>query len=298
MLAILPIQPILVDSFVLTPSKSSSQSSFLLRVGQEEEPIASGRILSPEYFKSAYECTEEEEDMVATKKQTKATTPWDIGGRPQPAIIKAYEEGQLRGRILDAGCGSGENCIYLANKYGITDVVGCDLAQGAILLAKDRVERIEQVNGDDLSFWTKPSFFVASCTELGDKYYEWRNVQNTEHNDDDDDDDDDDLFDVSIDSGLLHCLSDDDAQLYVQQLSKLIKPNTGRAYVGCFSTRNPSKSWDNPRRLSSQYLENLFCKENGWEVVEIRDTWWARPQERGSKQGSFSMALWMTARRI
>ncbi len=39
--------------------------------------------------------------------------PWDIG-RPQPAIVRLAEAGQIRGSVLDVGCGTGENALYLA----------------------------------------------------------------------------------------------------------------------------------------------------------------------------------------
>ena len=282
------MQMVLVNSFA--PPYQSSTTLLRHRAQQEESSLSgslsSGRVLPPDYFKSVYERTDEEGEVI--------TTPWDIGGgRPQPAIIKAYEQGQLRGRILDAGCGAGENCIYLAGKYGVTSVVGSDLAEGAIREAEERVDRME--DGQDgkhreqpSPFWTQPAFFIASCTEIADKYEKQLDVNDGEEPK---------LFDVSIDSGLLHCLSDEDAELYVQQLGRLVKPDTGRAYIGCFSTKNPAESWDNPRRLSPQYLKNLFSEDNGWEVISITDTWWARPPERGSSQGSFSMALWMEARR-
>ena len=41
--------------------------------------------------------------------------PWDTG-RPQPAIIKLVEAGQIRGSVLDVGCGTGENLLYLADR--------------------------------------------------------------------------------------------------------------------------------------------------------------------------------------
>ena len=56
--------------------------------------------------------------------------------------------------------------------------------------------------------------------------------------------------------------------------------------------------WDNPRRLSEEQLRRLFCAEAGWEVQEVRQAWWSRPTGRGSKQGAFSLALWMEARRL
>ena len=41
--------------------------------------------------------------------------PWDTG-RPQPAIVALAEAGRIRGSVLDVGCGSGENLLYLAAK--------------------------------------------------------------------------------------------------------------------------------------------------------------------------------------
>src|SRR2546422_7363344 len=41
------------------------------------------------------------------------TPPWDIG-RSQPAIMKLAETGQITGLVLDIGCGTGENVLYLA----------------------------------------------------------------------------------------------------------------------------------------------------------------------------------------
>jgi len=250
---------------------------------KKDEPKLSrdGRVLSQDYYKSVYNV-----DTSKDKNNSNSKIPWKLeGGRPQPEIKRAYEEGKLRGRIIDAGCGEGENSLFLASKHGVTSVVGFDIADGAIAAAQNRASRM----GTDAAvspFWTPPAFLVASCTEIDSHSSPFLTAAN-----------DEDLFDVSIDSGLLHCLSDDDARKYVVQLGTVVKRNTGRAFVGCFSTANPDP-WDNPRRLSEEYLRKLFCATNGWEVVDVRDTWWSRPPHRGSSQGSFSMALWMEARRL
>ena len=39
--------------------------------------------------------------------------PWDIG-RPQPEFVRLAEAGEIRGDVLDVGCGTGENAMHLA----------------------------------------------------------------------------------------------------------------------------------------------------------------------------------------
>src|SRR5271165_5008210 len=59
--------------------------------------------------------------------------PWDTG-RPQPAIIKLAEAGQIRGSVLDVGCGTGENLLYLAARGH--EACGLDFVAVAIERAK------------------------------------------------------------------------------------------------------------------------------------------------------------------
>jgi 2-polyprenyl-3-methyl-5-hydroxy-6-metoxy-1,4-benzoquinol methylase len=56
--------------------------------------------------------------------------PWDIG-RPQPAFVRLAEQGLLAGRVLDSGCGTGEQTL-LAAAHGAdaTGVDGSGLAIG------------------------------------------------------------------------------------------------------------------------------------------------------------------------
>src|SRR6266700_6635446 len=61
--------------------------------------------------------------------------PWDIG-RPQPAFLSLAEAGALRGRVLDAGCGTGEHALMAAGT-GL-DATGIDLAPTAIRLARQK----------------------------------------------------------------------------------------------------------------------------------------------------------------
>jgi len=260
----------------------------------------SDRILPPEYYKSVYTAAgfgTTEGPGAATN--TGGRTPWDIGhNRPQPAVVRAYEEGKIRGNVLDAGCGMGENCMFLASKYGIKSVTGFDLSEVAVEIAAENALDIakKQEEQSQLPFWTTPSFLAASCTDVADRHREKllsgiTNSARTRSSSDKL------LFDVVIDSGLLHCLSKEDAREYVNQISKLLQPNTGKFYIGCFSTANPDP-WDNPRRISEEYLrDDLFSNGELWEIVSCTDCWWARPPTRGSsKSGAFSLALWVEAR--
>ena len=43
------------------------------------------------------------------------TPPWDIG-RPQGALVALAEAGRFVGSVLDVGCGTGENALYLAGR--------------------------------------------------------------------------------------------------------------------------------------------------------------------------------------
>src|SRR6266581_2749802 len=45
--------------------------------------------------------------------------PWDIG-RPQPAFARLAEQGLLSGRVLDSGCGTGEQTLLRLADLGLT----------------------------------------------------------------------------------------------------------------------------------------------------------------------------------
>jgi ubiquinone/menaquinone biosynthesis C-methylase UbiE len=64
--------------------------------------------------------------------------PWEIS-RPQPAVVALAEEGHFVGRVLDIGCGTGENALHLASR-GHT-VLGIDGAAIAIERAQAKAKR-------------------------------------------------------------------------------------------------------------------------------------------------------------
>ena len=61
-------------------------------------------------------------DFEASYQQGDA--PWDIG-RPQPEVVSLAEAGLITGSVLDIGCGTGENALYLAGRgHAVFGLVG------------------------------------------------------------------------------------------------------------------------------------------------------------------------------
>ncbi len=91
----------------------------------------------------------------------KTTPPWDVG-RPQPAFVELVKAGELNsGNVLDVGCGTGENALYLAEK-GFA-VIGVDLTNRAIAAARakaaERKLKVDFRKGNALSLDFKEGVF-------------------------------------------------------------------------------------------------------------------------------------------
>ena len=156
--------------------------------------------------------------------------PWDIG-RPQPAFVRLADGGLLRGRVLDAGCGSGEHALLAAARGA--DVVGVDVSPRAIERARRKAgERGLAVR-----------FEVADALSLGELGL---------------------TFDTVIDSGLFHVFDDADRARYVTSLASVL-PSGGTCYLMCFSDRQPGTM--GPRRVSQEELRAAFS--DGWAVTSI-----------------------------
>lgn len=158
--------------------------------------------------------------------------PWDIG-RPQGEIIRLAEEGEIRGAVLDAGCGTGENALFLSD-LGY-EVTGIDAAGAAIRKAKEK-SRGRRV----------PAVFLEwdalEISGLGKR------------------------FDTVIDCGLFHVFSDEERPLYVEGLSLVLVPG-GAFQMLCFSEMEPG-DWG-PRRVTQREIREAF--DRGWKVDSIRE---------------------------
>jgi SAM-dependent methyltransferase len=157
---------------------------------------------------------------------------WDIG-RPQPAIVRLEEAGRIAGSVLDAGCGTGENVLYLAARGH--EVVGVDVARRAIERASAKA--VERGIG--------AAFRVGNALRRGELGRR---------------------FDTAIDVGLFHTLADEERTVYARSLHEAVAPG-GRCFVLCWSERNP---WGvGPRRVT--HMELLGSFERGWTMDAIKD---------------------------
>ena len=158
------------------------------------------------------------------------TPPWDIG-RPQGSICAVADAGGLRGRVLDAGCGTGEHALMAAG-MGL-EATGIDGSPRAIDLARRKAAE----RGVDVRFLLADALDLGSLGEV---------------------------FDTVIDSGLFHVFDDDDRARYVDSLRAATAPG-GRVYVLCFSDRFPPGF--GPRRVSQEEIRASFS--DGWTVEAI-----------------------------
>ncbi len=156
--------------------------------------------------------------------------PWDIGG-PQPEFVRLADAGKLQGKVLDVGCGTGEQVI-LAAMHG-AEAMGVDIAELAIERARAKAER----RGISAVFQVAD---VLQLAQLGRQ------------------------FDVITDSGVFHVFDDEQRPVYVNSLRSALRPG-GMYYMMCFSDREPG-DWG-PRRVSRAELMAAFA--DGWSIGSI-----------------------------
>jgi len=178
--------------------------------------------------------------------------PWDIPG-PQPAYVELERTGLIRGTVLDCGCGTGENALFLADK-GYT-VTGFDLAPTAISRALQKAEQ----RGLDVPFK------VADALDMSG--YE-------------------DSFDTVIDSGVAHVFTHEELSRYAAALHRVCRTgatvhvlgiNEHRAFQSQLAGAVAELGGDAPEpgdrplpMITAEALHDAFTE--GWTVESIVET--------------------------
>jgi cyclopropane fatty-acyl-phospholipid synthase-like methyltransferase len=156
--------------------------------------------------------------------------PWDIG-RAQPELVSLLGASRITGRVIDLGCGTGENAVSYA-MAGL-EVVGVDGSQEAIRQARDKA----RTRGVSIRF------DVADVLDLGEHL---------------------ESFDTATDSGVFHVFDDEDRPRYERSVRGVLHPG-GHLFVLCFSELQPG-DWG-PRRVTQRELRETFTE--GWRVESI-----------------------------
>ncbi|WP_158056343.1 class I SAM-dependent methyltransferase [Halorussus halophilus] len=162
--------------------------------------------------------------------------PWDTG-EPQSAFVRLADAGQIEGRVLDVGCGTGTEAIYLAEQG--YEVVGVDFSAEAIGRANEKATSRER----DLDV----TFRVGDVLDLRDEAGS---------------------FDTVVDSGLFHALQDDQRERYADELARVLRSG-GSAFVLSFGEDAPEGG--GPRPVSESDVRAAFGGEE-WAIREIRET--------------------------
>jgi cyclopropane fatty-acyl-phospholipid synthase-like methyltransferase len=155
--------------------------------------------------------------------------PWDIG-RPQPALQALADADAISGRVLDAGCGTGEHTL-MAAALGL-DATGIDLAGNALTIAEQKAR--DRGLG--------PRFLRHDARQVADL---------------------DEKFDTVLDCGLFHLFGGADRAAYLDGLLQVLRPG-GRYFMLGFSDREPS---DWPHKLRRDDISAAFA--DGWHIDSI-----------------------------
>jgi SAM-dependent methyltransferase len=147
--------------------------------------------------------------------------PWDIG-RPQPEVVRLAEEGEIVGEVLDAGCGTGENALYLAG-LGMR-VTGVDASPLAVERARKKAAERR----------LSPVFLVADALDFARLRRR---------------------FETALDCGLFHVFDREDRRRYAHSLCEVLSPG-GTLHLLCFSDEEPPGP--GPHRIAEHDIRDAF----------------------------------------
>lgn len=159
-----------------------------------------------------------------------AVVPWDIGG-PQPVLAELERAGEISGTVLDAGCGLGDNAIFLSRKGH--RVVAFDGSPTALENARQRAAAA----GAEIEF------VMADAMDLS-------GLGRT--------------FETVVDSALYHCLGAEQRARYIAGIHAVLAPG-GKLHLLCFSDRMTDAVAVS--RIAEEELRRVLAK--GWRISRL-----------------------------
>lgn len=161
--------------------------------------------------------------------------PWDLG-EPQPVLVELEASGAFSGKILDVGCGLGENALFLTERgYQVT---GVDNAPNGLAQARERARE----RGFEIDFVDDDATTLRTLTQD---------------------------FDMVLDSALYHCLPAESRADYAAALHRVTRPGAVLRLF-CFADTEPAAV---PMPVSQRDLrENLG---EYWNITNIDPTRYA-----------------------
>ncbi|MCX2729568.1 class I SAM-dependent methyltransferase [Saccharopolyspora sp. NFXS83] len=160
--------------------------------------------------------------------------PWDIG-EPQPALVEATDRNVFSGDVLDAGCGLGENAIFLAGLgYRVT---AFDCSPTALVRARARARECG----------VQVDFVEADATRL---------VELAGRS-----------FGTVVDSALYHCLGAEQQRDYAAALHGVTGPGA-RLHLLCWAVAGEDAAVRHPMGVDQQSIRATL--DAHWEVLEVR----------------------------
>src|SRR5882757_1343502 len=157
--------------------------------------------------------------------------PWEIGC-PQPPFASLATAGAIRGRVLEAGCGTGEHTL-MAAALGL-DATGIDLAASALRIARDKARR----RGLAARFLRHDALRLAGLGEV---------------------------FDTVLDSLVMHSFGAATRAAYLDSVQSVLRPG-GRLFVLCYSDRAGEPPV--PHAMSGNDVESCFTR--GWTLDSLQ----------------------------
>ena len=145
--------------------------------------------------------------------------PWNIGA-PQPEFAALQERGEIRGAVLDAGCGVGVTSVWLAERGH--EVVGLDLSAVAV----ERARRLAAERG------VSAQFAAADLSEFAGF---------------------DERFDTAVDSAVFHSMPIALREPYMRRLRAALRPGA-RFYALVFAAEAFPRHEFGPRAFTESEL--------------------------------------------